>query len=44
MNVYTEPLTDDLLNLWADITMYDISRPNRVETISVPWNTYMDNS
>ena len=27
MNVYIEPLIDDLLNLWDDITMYDISRP-----------------
>ena len=27
MNVYIEPLIDELLNLWAGITMYDISRP-----------------
>jgi hypothetical protein len=27
MNVYIEPLIDELLKLWADITMYDISRP-----------------
>ena len=27
MNVYIEPLIDELLNLWADVTMYDISRP-----------------
>ena len=27
MNVYIEPLIDELLNLWADITMYDICKP-----------------
>jgi hypothetical protein len=27
MNVYTEPLVDELVNLWASITMYHISRP-----------------
>ena len=27
MNVYIEPLINELLNLWAGITMYDISRP-----------------
>ena len=27
MNVYIEPLIDDLLNLWVGVTMYDISRP-----------------
>jgi hypothetical protein len=27
MNVYIEPLVDELLKLWDDITMYDISRP-----------------
>ena len=27
MNVYIEPLIDDLLNLWVGINMYDISRP-----------------
>jgi hypothetical protein len=27
MNVYIEPLIDELLKLWDDITMYDISRP-----------------
>ena len=26
MNVYIEPLIDDLLELWKGITMYDISR------------------
>ena len=26
-NVYIEPLINQLLNLWARITMYDISRP-----------------
>ena len=27
MNVYIEPLIDDLLKLWVGINMYDISRP-----------------
>ena len=27
MNVYIEPLINDLLELWKGITMYDISRP-----------------
>ena len=27
MNVYIEPLFDELLKLWACITMYDIYRP-----------------
>ena len=27
MNVYIEPLIDELLKLWAGVTMYDISRP-----------------
>ena len=27
MSVYIEPLIYDLLKLWDDITMYDISRP-----------------
>jgi hypothetical protein len=27
MNVYIEPLVNDLLKLWVDITMYKISRP-----------------
>jgi hypothetical protein len=27
MNVYIEPLVDELLKLWDEITMYDISRP-----------------
>ena len=26
-NVYIVPLINDLLKLWASITMYDISRP-----------------
>jgi hypothetical protein len=26
-NVYIEPLIDELLRLWAGITMYAISRP-----------------
>ena len=27
MNVYIEPLIDELLKLWICITMYDVSRP-----------------
>ena len=27
MNVYIEPLIDEILNLWAAITMYDICKP-----------------
>ena len=27
MNVYIEPLIDELLKLWAGVTMYGISRP-----------------
>ena len=27
MNVYIEPLVDELLKLWDNITMYDSSRP-----------------
>ena len=27
MNVYIEPLIDELLNLWNGITMYDVFRP-----------------
>ena len=27
MNVYIEPLVDEILNLWVDNIMYDISRP-----------------
>jgi hypothetical protein len=27
MNVYIEPLVDEILKLWDDITMYDISKP-----------------
>ena len=29
MNVYIEPLIDELLKLWNGITMYDVSRPTR---------------
>ena len=29
MNVYIEPLIDEILNLWNEITMYDVSRPIR---------------
>ena len=27
MNVYIEPLIDELLELWNGVTMYNISRP-----------------
>ena len=27
MNVYIEPLIEEILNLWNGITMYDVSRP-----------------
>ena len=27
MNVYIEPLIDELVDLWNGVTMYDISRP-----------------
>ena len=27
MNIYIEPLIDELLDLWKGVTMYDISRP-----------------
>jgi hypothetical protein len=26
MNIYIEPLIDELLKLWVGVTMYDISR------------------
>ena len=29
MNVYIEPLIDELLGLWNGISMYDVSRPIR---------------
>ena len=29
MNVYIEPLIDELLKLWANITIYDICKPIR---------------
>ena len=29
MNVYIEPIIDELLNLWNDVTMYDVSRSIR---------------
>ena len=31
MNVYINPLIDELLELWKGITMYDISRPVGVQ-------------
>ena len=27
MNVYIEPLIDELVELWNSVTMYDVSRP-----------------
>ena len=27
MNVYIEPLIDELVELWNGVTMYDVSRP-----------------
>ena len=27
MNVYVEPLSNELIQLWNDITMYDIYKP-----------------
>ena len=27
MDVYIEPLVDELLKLWNGVTMYDVSRP-----------------
>ena len=27
MNVYIEPLIDEIINLWHGITMYDITKP-----------------
>ena len=27
MNIFIEPLIDELLELWNGVTMYDISRP-----------------
>ena len=29
MNVYIKPLIDELLKLWNDIIVYDVSRPMR---------------
>ena len=33
MNVYIEPLIDELQKLWNGITMYDVSRPIRQRQI-----------
>ena len=44
MNVYIEPLIDELLKLWNGITMYDVSRPIRKKEISIPCNGCMDNT
>ena len=43
MNVYIEPLIDELLKLWNGITMYDIST-NTTKAISIPCNGCMDNT
>ena len=43
MNVYIEPLIDELLKLWNGITMYDVSRPIWKKEISIPCNACMDN-
>ena len=32
MNVYIEPLIDELINLWHGITMYDITKPINQKT------------
>ena len=38
MNVYIEPLIDELLKLWNGITMYDISRQyDKVNFNSMQW-------
>ena len=31
MNVYMEPLIDELLELWKGVTMYDISRQKNAQ-------------
>ena len=35
MNVYIKTLIDELLKLWADITMYDICKPIREKKFKV---------
>ena len=46
MNVYIEPLIDELLKSWNGITMYDISRPIRKRKFQfhamVVWSTIHD--
>ena len=32
MNVYIEPLIDELIQLWHGITMYDITKPIKQKT------------
>ena len=36
MNVYIEPLIDELLKLWNGITMYDVSRPIQQRKFQFP--------
>ena len=46
MNVYIETPIDDLLKLWVDITMYDISRPVAQKKFQfhgiIPWIIHDD--
>ena len=42
MNLYIDLLIDELLNLWNDIIMYDVSIPTK--EISIPCNACMDNT
>ena len=44
MNVYIEPIIDDILKLWNNISMYDVSRPILKKEISIPCNDCMDNT
>ena len=44
MNMYIEPLIDELLKLWNGFTMYDISRPIGHWKFSIPCNACMDNT
>ena len=43
MNVYIDPLIDELLKLWDGITMYDICKPIGEKKFKFR-NTFMDNS
>ena len=42
MNVYIEPLINELVRLWNGICMYGISRP--IQEISIPCNDCIDNT